>query len=253
MILDPFFYIVSIIAVLIVGFSKGGFGGGLGLIAVPLMSLAVSPLQAAAILLPILCCMDLISMWGFRGRFDKENLKVLVPSAVLGIVFGALTFKLFSEAHIKLGVGFIAIAFCAQFMITKYRNKQNTIQQRSVLKGSFWGAVAGFCSFSVHAGGPPLNFYLLPQRLDKSIFVGTTVIFFALLNYIKLLPYAWLGLLDTNNLLTSLSLVVFAPIGVYLGMYMHHRLSDGWFYLCCYSLLGLAGAKLFLEGVITFL
>jgi len=253
MIIDPFFYLVSIPAVLIVGFSKGGFGGGLGLIAVPLMSLVVSPVQAAAILLPILCFMDLLSMWGFRGRFDKENLKILLPSALFGILFGALTFKLFSEAHLKLGVGFIAILFCLQFVIAKYRNKENEIKQSSILKGGFWGCVAGFCSFSVHAGGPPLNFYLLPQRLNKSIFVGTTVIFFALLNYIKLIPYAWLGLFETSNLLTSLSLFAFAPIGVYLGMRMHHRLSDGWFYLCCYSLLAIAGSKLFYEGVISLL
>ncbi|MEH6577484.1 MAG: sulfite exporter TauE/SafE family protein [Amphritea sp.] len=253
MILDPFFYLVAIPAVLIVGISKGGFGGGLGLLAVPLMSLTVPPVQAAGILLPILCVMDLVSVWGFRGRFDKENLKVLVPAALLGLVLGGLTFRLLSEAHIKLAVGLIAILFCVQFVVGKLHRQQTKLRERSLFGGWFWGALAGFCSFSVHAGGPPLSIYLLPQRLDKSVFVGTTVVFFALVNYVKLLPYAWLGLLQPGNLLTSLCLVALAPIGVSLGIYMHHRLSDGWFYLCCYGLLGITGIKLFYEGSVALL
>ncbi|MEH6650379.1 MAG: sulfite exporter TauE/SafE family protein [Motiliproteus sp.] len=248
MILDPLFYLVAIPAVLIVGISKGGFGGGLGLLAVPLMSLAVPPVQAAAILLPILCVMDLFSVWGFRGRFDKDNLKVLIPAALLGLVLGTLTFRLLSEAHIKLAIGLMAVAFCGQFVASKVRRRQPEPRGRSLFGGGLWGTLTGFCSFSVHAGGPPLSIYLLPQRLDKSVFVGTTVLLFALVNYVKLLPYAWLGLLQPGNLLTSLWLVALAPVGVWLGIYLHHRISDGWFYLCCYGLLAMTGLKLCYEG-----
>jgi len=111
-----------------------------------------------------------------------------------------------------------------------------------------FGAISGFTSFSVHSGGPPLDMYLLPQRLPKGVFVGTTIIFFAVANYTKLIPYAWMGLLDTTNLMTSLSLIILAPIGVRLGMLLHHRLSDGWFYWLCYCLLLVAGIKLSVDG-----
>ncbi|MEH6473948.1 MAG: sulfite exporter TauE/SafE family protein [Halopseudomonas sp.] len=249
MITDPFFYLCAIPAVLIVGISKGGLGGGLGLIAVPLMSLAVTPFQAAAILLPILCVMDLVSMWGFRGRYDSANLKILLPAAILGIGIGALTFQYLTETHIKLIIGVIALVFTLNFWINKLRQRSPAKTLANPIKGSFWGTLAGFTSFSVHAGGPPMNIYLLPQQLDKTLFAGTTVIFFAVVNYVKLVPYTLLGLFETANLMTSLALIILAPIGVYCGIWMHKRINDTWFYLICYGLLFLTSLKILNEAV----
>ncbi|MFT6915378.1 MAG: putative membrane protein YfcA [Motiliproteus sp.] len=248
MITDPLFYLLAIPAVLIVGISKGGLGGGLGLIAVPLMALAVSPFQAAAILLPILCVMDLVSLWGFRGRYDSANLKILLPAAILGLGIGALSVQYLTETHIKLLIGSIAQVFTLNFGINKLRKRSPEKTSTDRLKGSLWGALAGFTSFSVHAGGPPMNIYLLPQQLDKTLFAGTTVIFFAVVNFIKLVPYSLLGLFDAENLMTSLMLVIFAPIGVYTGIWMHKRINDTWFYLLCYGLLFLTSLKLLGEA-----
>lgn len=249
MIDDPLFYMLAIPAVLIVGISKGGMGGGLGILAVPIMSLSIPPFQAAAIMLPILCVMDLIGLWGFRGQYDKTNLKILLPAAVLGIILGALSFRSLTEENIKLMIGLIATLFTLNYGWQKIYRKPEKITQADTVKGSFWGALAGFTSFSVHAGGPPMNIYMLPQKLDKTLFVGTTIIFFAVVNFTKLVPYVWLGLLDNTNLMTSLMLLIFAPIGVYFGMYLHKRISDFWFYLICYSLLFLTGVKLIVEGL----
>lgn len=248
MITDPLFYLLAIPAVLIVGISKGGLGGGLGLLAVPLMALAITPSQAAAILLPILCVMDLVSLWGFRGRYDRANLKILLPAATLGLGIGALSFQYLTDTHIKLLIGSIALLFTLNFGINKLRKRSPKKTSADPFKGGLWGALAGFTSFSVHAGGPPLNIYLLPQQLDKTLFAGTTVIFFAVLNHLKLVPYSLLGLLDTENLMTSLMLVIFAPIGVYTGIWMHKRINDTWFYLLCYGLLFLTSLKLLNEA-----
>jgi uncharacterized membrane protein YfcA len=248
LITDPLFYLLAIPAVLIVGISKGGLGGGLGLIAVPLMALAISPFQAAAILLPILCVMDLVSLWGFRGRYDRANLKILLPAAILGLGIGALSFQYLTATHIKLLIGSIALVFTLNFGINKLRKRSPEKTLADPLKGSLWGTLAGFTSFSVHAGGPPMNIYLLPQQLDKTLFAGTTVIFFAVVNFIKLVPYSLLGLLDTENLMTSLMLVIFAPIGVYTGIWLHKRINDTWFYLLCYGLLFLTSLKLLGEA-----
>ncbi len=249
MISDPLFYFAAVPAVLIVGISKGGMGGGLGILAVPLMSLVIPPFQAAAIMLPILCVMDLFGLHGFRGHYHSRNLRILLPAALLGIVIGTLSFQYLTEHHIKLLTGLIATGFTLNYGFRRYRQIPERTRTASPFSGCFWGTLAGFTSFSVHAGGPPLNIFLLPQRLDKTLFVGTTVIFFAVVNYVKLLPYGWLGLLDYRNLSTSLALMALAPIGVRMGMYLHHRISEVWFYLLCYSLLFVTGLKLISEGL----
>ena len=92
MITDPWFYVVAVPAVLLFGISKGGFGGGLGVVAVPLMALVISPVQAAAILLPILCLMDLVSAWAYRGKWDWYELRIMVPASLIGIAAGTLLF-----------------------------------------------------------------------------------------------------------------------------------------------------------------
>lgn len=249
MITDPFFYLVAIPAVLIVGISKGGFGGGLGLVAVPLMALAVPPVQAAAILLPVLCAMDLFGLWSFRGTFDRINLRILLPAALLGITVGALSFHTLTESHIKLMTGAMAVIFSLNHFGQRLFAFETKTKKPSVILGSIWGAFAGFTSFSVHAGGPPINIYLLPQRLNKTVFVGTTIVFFAVVNYVKLIPYAWLGLLRVENLMTALALALIAPVGMLFGIYMHHRISDRYFYLLVYVLLTVTGIKLCIEGL----
>jgi len=245
MIQDPFFYLVAIPAVLIVGISKGGLGGGLGLIAVPLMALAVPPTTAATIMLPILCLMDLVGLWKFRGLGDRSTLLVLLPAALVGIILGALTFRYLSDDHIRLIVGTIAIAFTLNYYL---RKRSREPREPSVVRGSFWGALSGFTSFSVHAGGAPLNIYLLPLRLEKSTYIATTIVFFAAVNYIKLVPYALLGQFNGGLLLTSAALAILAPIGVLGGAWLQHRINEQLFYHLCYGFLLLAGLKLYYDA-----
>ncbi|MGB1237151.1 MAG: sulfite exporter TauE/SafE family protein [Pseudomonadales bacterium] len=246
MISDPLFYLAAISAILIVGISKGGFGGGLGVMAVPIMSLVISPVQAASIMLPILCLMDIFSLWHFRGKGDWKILKTILPAALLGIALGTFTFKYFNEDQIRVLVGLIALSFTLHhWLAPKYQSQPRA----SYLRGGFWGILSGFTSFGVHAGGPPANAYLLPLGMQKSVFAGTTIIFFACINYAKLIPYYSLDQLDAENLLTSLSLAIFAPIGVRLGFHLHQRISGEQVFKFCYLFLFLTGAKLFYDGI----
>lgn len=246
MLTDPLFYLMAIPATLIVGISKGGFGGGLGLIAVPMISLAVSPTIAAAIMLPILCLMDLVGMIKFRGHIDKANLRVLIPAAIIGIILGALSFRYLNDAQIKLMIGAIALSFIAYQLF----KPQLQAQPAQPVKGYFWGTLAGFTSFGVHAGGPPLNIYLLPQRLPKSTYAATTIVFFAAVNYTKLIPYSLLGQFNEQVLIAALILIPFAPIGVILGTHLHNKINEDWFYRSCYLFLAIAGVKLVYDGFI---
>jgi uncharacterized membrane protein YfcA len=167
---------------------------------------------------------------------------------MLGIGVGAATYQYLSDDHIKLFVGLIALVFAMNWILQQLRDRAPEAKPVSKVAGWIYGAIAGLTSFSVHAGGPPINMYLLPQQMNKTVFVGTTAIFFTIVNYVKLVPYTWIGLLDSSNLKTSLALVILAPIGVRLGMYMHHRINERLFYWICYVLLVGAGGKLMYDG-----
>ena len=246
MILDPLFYIVAVPAVLLMGISKGGFGSGAGLFATPLMALTLPIPQAAAIMLPILIVMDVAGLWAYRGRYSRENLKLILVGGMAGIALGALTFRYFSDAWIRLILGAMSIAFVAQ----RYRGRAavRPAAPRSTPRGLFWSTLSGLTSFIAHAGGPPLSIYLLPQRLEKSLLVGTTVVFFAAVNAVKLVPYAWLGLFDARNLTTSAVLIPLAPVGIWMGVKLMRTLPEELFYRICYAILLVVGAKLVWDG-----
>ena len=162
---DPFFYVVGIPAVLIAGVSKSGFGGGLGVVAVPLMALAVSPQAAAAIMLPILCLMDLANVWAYRNRWDRRNMKILVPAALLGILVGTLSFSYLNEAAVKLIIAMIAIIFTLDHWL-RGRKETGAPGNATIGKGTVLGALAGFTSFVAHAGGPPVSAAAANGQID---------------------------------------------------------------------------------------
>ncbi|MEO7496154.1 MAG: sulfite exporter TauE/SafE family protein [Massilia sp.] len=243
---DPLFYLVAIPAVLLTGISKGGFGSALGGVGVPLMALAISPVRAAAILLPVLCFMDLVGVRVYYRKWDTANLKIMIPGAVIGIAFGSLTFGMFSEDAIRVMIGALAVAFPIHSWLT--RGAQRKPAGLSTPKGTFWSAVSGFTSFLAHAGGPPAMVYMLPQRLDKTRYVATISIFFMFVNAIKLLPYAWLGQFSSANLVTSLLLAPLVPAGVWLGVWLQNRVNVEWFYRISQSCLLLTGLQLIYQG-----
>lgn len=247
------FYLLAVPVVLLVGLSKGGFGGGLGLLAVPILSLAVDPRLAAAVLLPILCSMDLVSLWSFRGHWHKRNLLIMFPGAMLGLAFGAATFTYMNAEVIRLLVGLMALYFVVHYLWGRHVLQRVAVQPASLVRGSIWSTLAGFVSYIAHAGGPPIAMYLLPQRMPRTLFVGTTVVFFSVVNFIKLVPYVVMGQLHLGAFLTSLVLLPLAPIGVRLGVYLHHRVNDTWFYGVCYFLLAVAGVKLLAESIMAWL
>lgn len=248
---DPLFYLLAVPVVLIVGISKGGFGGGVGMIAVPVLSFAVPLPQAAGILLPILCVMDLFAVAGFRGHYSWPNVGRLVPAALVGIGLGALAFGTFDERWLRVAVGAIAVAFSADWALGLSRRLGRGDEPRppGVWSGALWGGVAGFTSTLAHAGGPPVSVYLLPQRMSPSLYVGTTVVVFTVINYVKLVPYAWLGQLRADNLATSAILLPLAPLGVRLGRWLHDRIEEALFYRIAYALLLLTGLKLVGEAL----
>ncbi len=241
-----YFWITAALAVILVGIAKAGFGGGVGVIATPLMALTIPVTDAAALLLPLLIIIDLISVRHYYRIYDKPSLLILLPSAIVGIFFGALFFGLFSnnEQVLKMGIGLLSLAFLAYQAGRSLLKGHLQNRRPSKALGISMGALAGFASTLAHAGGPPASIYLLPQGLARSVFVGTSVLFFTAVNLIKLVPYTALGLLRVGNLTTILILAPLGYVGVRLGLYLNRRFTDLWFTRVIYVLLFLTAIQL---------
>jgi len=247
MITDPWFFAVAIPAIVLTGLSKGGFLGGIGGLGVPLMSLVISPVQAAGIMLPILIAMDWIGIWAYRREWSGPNLKILLPAATAGIVFGWATAAYVTEAHVRLLVGLIGVLFTIDYWL-KLRPRTVT-PGPNWTKGSLWGAVAGFTSFVSHAGGPPFAVYMLPQRLPNVLYAGTAVMFFSAVNLIKVPPYLFLGQFNAANLKTVAVLVPLAPLSMLAGVWLTRRVPQEPFYKIAYACLFIISTKLVWDGV----
>ncbi|RBW46911.1 sulfite exporter TauE/SafE family protein [Psychromonas sp. B3M02] len=246
---DPWFYVTAIPAVIIYGIGKGGLGGALGIIAVPLMAITIAPTQAAAILLPILCLMDFFAVKQHYCNANYSILKRMLPGATLGVVLAGLFLSVISEAGLKLVIGSLSLLFCLLYVMKGVGNHTHN----GIFSAWFWSTLSGFSSTALHAGGGPASIYLLPLRLEKVTLIATMAVLFAIINLFKLIPYSLLGEFDHTNLITSLLLIPFAPIGVKLGILLLHKASQLLVYRLCYLFLFLSGAKLCWDGMNFFI
>lgn len=246
---DPVFLALAIPAFLLVGISKGGFGGGLGSMGVPIMALAIPVPQAAAIMLPLLMVMDVFGVWRYRRDWSRAHMPILIAGAVAGTVLGYLAFKALDELWIRLLIGLIAVTFSAKDLIEERLGKVREAKDPDWIKGGFWASVSGVTSFIANAGGPALQVYLLPYRLDKTAFVATVQAFFWIVNWLKFFPFIHLGLFTFENLGTSAMLLPLAPLGMWIGFRLHARVDQKRFYFWCNLFLFVTGWKLVYDGV----
>ena len=244
----PQFWLAAVTTALLIGVSKAGFGGGPGVIATPLLSLVMPVPEAAALLLPILLLADVFAVRHYYNQVDKASLRALLPGALLGIVLGALFFRQFSDQErvLKLGMGVLALAFVL-YQLGRSRLLQVVEGKRpSPIAGFILGTTTGFTSTLAHVGGPPAMVYLLPQKLPRNLFVGTTAVFFFIVNLVKLVPYALLGLLAVGNLGITVLLLPVLFVGTRLGVWLNKRFSEVWFNRVVYAILLLVGLQLIL-------
>lgn len=210
-----------------VGLSKGGLPT-IGMLSVPILSLFMSPINAVVMLLPIYIISDMVGLWLYRKNFSAINLKILIPAGLGGVLVGWLTASLVSDAAVKMMVGLMGVGFVLNAWIK--RKSEQAPSPASWGRGSLWGAVAGFASFISHAGGPPFQVYLLPQKLPKIVFAGTSTLFFTAINLVKLAPYHQLRPYDTEQMMGAVVLIPFALIGTVVGAYLTRKIADEWFF-----------------------
>lgn len=243
---DPWVCAVAVCAVWLTSVSKGGFGAGLGALGVPLMALIMPPVQAAAVMLPVLCMMDFVGFRAYFGKWDKGNLRVMLPGAVVGIIAGAIGAGFLGDRWIRLVIGALSMCFVLVDACVLVRTMQP--KRYSAKTGFALSCVSGFASFVAHAGGPPAMIHLLRQRLEKDVMIGTTNAFFLIVNAIKLVPYAWMGQFEPANLRMSLFLAPVVPIGVWSGIWLQRHVSVCVFYRISQACLFIAGAQLVVQA-----
>lgn len=229
MIADPLVALVACVAVTCLGLSKGGFIG-FGLIATPLLALVIPPLQAVAILLPIILAQDVFSAWSFRHEWDLQTLSVMLPGSIFGVALAWLLASYLSEALVRLVVGMLGLSF----VVSHWAGFKSGTRSRPV--GTFWGTVAGFTGMLANAGGPPFLIYALSQGLPKMTFVGTSAIFFLVLNATKIAPFVALGQLSRQSLTTSMMLLPLAIITNFVAIQLVRRVPSFIFYRVSYGL-----------------
>ncbi|WP_430423943.1 sulfite exporter TauE/SafE family protein [Phenylobacterium sp.] len=251
MILDPVFYALAIPAVILMGLAKGGFSG-VGAVAMPLLALAISPVQAAAILLPILIVQDVVGVWAFRKTWDRRTLLVMLPGAALGILAGYLLAAQVSATTILAVLGAISILFAAYRLWLSRpaagASPRNLPPAADTALGFGLGAASGFTSQIAHAGQPPFQMWVLPKALPPASLVGTTAIYFATINWIKVPAYWALGQFTAQNLMTAAALLPVAIASTFAGVWLVRRIDPGRFYTLIYVLMILVGGQLIWEA-----
>lgn len=247
MITDPIFYLAAIPAVILMGLAKGGFAG-IGVMAVPLMALTVSPVLAASITLPILIVQDAVSVWAFRKAWDRGILTLMLPAAAVGILVGWALAALVTPAAVELAVGLISMLFATQRLIQSRQVVEPRPPEKWPWRGVLAGMASGFTSQVAHAGGPPFQLYVLPRQLPRDTFIGTSAIFFAVVNWMKVPAYWALGQFTPQAMTTAAVLLPLAVASTYAGVWLVRRVPADRFYRVIYSLLVVVGAKLVWDG-----
>jgi uncharacterized protein len=243
---DFWFWFLAGLATLFVGGSKGGLPL-IGILAVPLMALQISPVVAAGLLLPIYIISDMYGLWIYRKSYDTRNIAILVPAAAIGIGVGWATASITKEAVVTLLVGIIGLAYCIDAIVKARRNLPP--RPADVPRGLFWGSLTGFTSFVSHSGAPPYQMFVLPQRLEKMVYAGTSTITFAIINLLKLPPYWFLGQVNVGSLRIAVILAPIAIIGALLGYRLTKIIPEKAFYRIVEIALFLVSLKLIYDGV----
>lgn len=243
------FYLFAIPAVVLIGLAKGGFSG-LGALGVPLMAIGMAdPVRAAAILLPILIAQDVVGVAAFRKSWDRPVLVALLPGALIGIILGYGLAAHVSSEGVMAVLGAVTMTFGAYRLWVERGGRIQASSHSPAWVGSLFGIAAGFTSQIAHAGGPPFQMWVMPKKLHRDVFVGTSAIFFAIINWIKVPAYVALGQFTQENALATAALLPVAVLASIAGVKLVRKVSTERFYVLVYWLMIVAGAKLLWDGL----
>ncbi|WP_425500504.1 sulfite exporter TauE/SafE family protein [Roseovarius bejariae] len=247
--IDWTLYAVAVPAVVFAGVSKGGFGSGAAFAGASILALVMEPGVALGLMLPLLMLIDVATLRPYWKRWSWPDARLLLMGAVPGVVLGALLYRAAEPDVFRLLIGAISLGFVGWQALSRAGMIRARERAMPVWGGGLAGLVAGFTSFVSHAGGPPAAVYLLSRRLDKTAFQATTVLLFWLVNVVKFIPYAFLGIFTMQTVVMDVLLAPFALLGAWLGVKAHRVVPEALFFAITYVLLTVTGAKLIWDGL----
>jgi uncharacterized membrane protein YfcA len=235
--------------VLFIGLSKAGFGGGLGMLTTPLCVLAFNaygkpPAFAIGTILPLLCAGDAFSLYHYWGKWERKNLFFLLPGTILGILIGVQLIDRFSPRQMNIVIGVLAVAFVLFQLAKEAIFRLEGAFQPNHRIGMPCGVGAGITSTFAHGAGPVVSMFLIPQRLPKEIYVGTTVLVFTWINWLKMPFFIQKGIISWETLYTGLLFFPLVPIGVWLGVWLNRKFSEKFFLRLVYIITFVTGLQL---------
>jgi uncharacterized membrane protein YfcA len=243
----PVFWMLALIAAALVGAGKGGLPV-VGMLGVPVLAMAVHPVAAAGLLLPVYVVSDIFGLWAYRGSFDRRVLAILIAGVTIGVGLGWATARITPEWAVTLAVGVIGLVFGLRLLV---QTATGGTRPARVGPGLFWGTITGFTSFVSHSGAPPFQVYVLPLGLSKMVYAGTNTILFAYLNAIKLVPYWALGQMNLVSLQLAAFLMPVAALAVFAGVRLVRVLPERLFFRLVTAALILVSIKLIADGALT--
>jgi uncharacterized protein len=242
------FFVCAVISIIILGISKSGFGAGLGTLSLPLMASQAPINEALAIMLPLLIVIDLVGLRRYIQNANWRILKIVIPPSIAGLLLGMVFFTAITPQVLTLSIGIFTLLFLIQNLAMSRIESKETKSYPWL--GRAMGLTSGFTSFVAHIGGPPITVYMLREKLLPMVYTSTLGVFFTIMNFGKLVPYAYLDLLNYKQLATSIILLPCAPVGVYFGFYLAKRISMKWYYRTVRFFLLVASIKLIADGLI---
>jgi uncharacterized protein len=244
---SPYAIAAAIIAVFLLGLAKGGFAG-LGALATPIMALTMPPVMAAAVLLPILLVQDPVSLWSFRGNWNRRVIAWMLPGAGIGVMIGWAVAAQLTVAIILAILGGITLSFGLWRIWVERRGEVQPIHGPDWM-GTLFGVATGFTSQIAHAGGPPFQMWVAPKRLPHTEYAGTNIMMFAIINWMKVPAYWQLGQFRSDTLWISAALMPLAIISTLAGVWLVKRINGPLFYRVINWLMILLGARLLWAGI----
>lgn len=254
---SPAGYVSAFIAsVFIIGIAKGGFGGGIGMLAVPVMLQVLPPKTAVPLMVPILVLCDLCTIRHFPHDWDKRGIALIVPGTLIGFVIGFVFLDRFRAADINLAIGLLTLFFLV--LTWSGAGNRPLFQEVSRLKGTVVGIGCGFSTVVAHSAGAIVNMFFLARRLDKEYFIGTTARLYFGINLLKVPIFAlnpnpdgptfgWHTLLWTSWALPL------CPLAVWIGVWMQRHFSQETFRMLIYLTLLLMAGKLIYDSIVVYL
>lgn len=201
------------LAAFLVGVTKTSVGG-VGILAVLLMALAIPGKASPGVLLPMLIAADIMAVIYYRRSCRWDILLKLMPLSLVGVGIGYVILRAAPDADFERIIGWTILAMLAlDFGMTDAVRKH----MRGRVMTAIAGVLAGGASMVANAAGPIFGVYMLQMGLTKAAFVGTRSWFFLVLNILKVPFAAKLGLITVPSLTLNLTFLPVIFVGAIVG------------------------------------